>query len=742
LAQVFGKRRCPDSHIAFKLQADNFIQFSRSMAVLKVTFQSEVRRCLLATANPSYEDVTSSVASLFPEAEGCIARYFDEEGDACTLCPSSFQDFLTQASHGVDMAGPTDKKVMLRLELVSLPGPSLHAETALLEDTKEAAREPAEEAVSTNCRKEESPAAAPVPGGDMFQAKGTFKGKGKRGKGKGFVADTDTSQGWSNEKGKRDVTGQAKWWQRFADRRAQVQDEQGGWWQRLADDAQANPWVRQGAWWQGWVEGHARPWAGWGWHGHYAPEAQDQPSMAGALSPEVLAAAMVCALPKLEAVLRHAPQQIAQHLCAAVNHMPSMSEILQKLWSHLESSGLRRSAKDLASFLEEVTPASAGIFLLSFVADMDALPFEEKLHVLAAFFESQRERVRHFLEKMETRLPFLPGLLVHHGVACDGCGASPLLGPRFKCTSCPDFDLCGTCFAKKPMHEGDCANHEFECKLSAAAHPMHMKIFARVYKHLGALGQLGLGKGWQGKHGADLATKHSVPVCCEQEPEKGPSLEAGNSVGEACQTPGCEYLAQFRGYCCKSCKKGWGSHGPRCSQETGQCLSDSAAANPEGREDKVCATQGCQYQATWHNRFCCKACKQGSQEHGPRCEKLPVEGNLQAESGSQEPLMHAGINSCATPDHFLGGPVGYCGKACGKGWGYRSQRWSQEVGQNRHMDTVKKATVEKPGKIARQGRPCATEGCAYQATWHEEYCCKACKKERGWHGQRCDKLEN
>eukprot|EP01113_Clastostelium_recurvatum_P044798 TRINITY_DN75_c0_g1_i9.p1 TRINITY_DN75_c0_g1~~TRINITY_DN75_c0_g1_i9.p1 ORF type:complete len:568 (+),score=199.82 TRINITY_DN75_c0_g1_i9:205-1704(+) len=37
---------------------------------------------------------------------------------------------------------------------------------------------------------------------------------------------------------------------------------------------------------------------------------------------------------------------------------------------------------------------------------------------------------------------------VHHGVVCDGCDASPITGARYKCTTCPDFDLCSACEAK------------------------------------------------------------------------------------------------------------------------------------------------------------------------------------------------------------------------------------------------------------------------------------------------------
>ncbi|XP_039934280.1 sequestosome-1 isoform X2 [Hirundo rustica] len=40
-----------------------------------------------------------------------------------------------------------------------------------------------------------------------------------------------------------------------------------------------------------------------------------------------------------------------------------------------------------------------------------------------------------------------PRNMVHPNVICDGC-EGPVVGPRFKCTVCPDYDLCGTCEGK------------------------------------------------------------------------------------------------------------------------------------------------------------------------------------------------------------------------------------------------------------------------------------------------------
>ncbi|KAG9088778.1 hypothetical protein FRC07_012473 [Ceratobasidium sp. 392] len=39
---------------------------------------------------------------------------------------------------------------------------------------------------------------------------------------------------------------------------------------------------------------------------------------------------------------------------------------------------------------------------------------------------------------------------VHEGWRCDGCGVSPIVGPRYHCldAGCPDYDLCPNCMAK------------------------------------------------------------------------------------------------------------------------------------------------------------------------------------------------------------------------------------------------------------------------------------------------------
>jgi hypothetical protein len=44
------------------------------------------------------------------------------------------------------------------------------------------------------------------------------------------------------------------------------------------------------------------------------------------------------------------------------------------------------------------------------------------------------------------------GVAVHKSFICDGCGMNPIVGPRFHCSVCPDYDLCENC-EQSGMHD-------------------------------------------------------------------------------------------------------------------------------------------------------------------------------------------------------------------------------------------------------------------------------------------------
>jgi hypothetical protein len=40
------------------------------------------------------------------------------------------------------------------------------------------------------------------------------------------------------------------------------------------------------------------------------------------------------------------------------------------------------------------------------------------------------------------------GVVIHPRIVCDGCNMAPLVGVRYQCANCPDYDLCSACEAK------------------------------------------------------------------------------------------------------------------------------------------------------------------------------------------------------------------------------------------------------------------------------------------------------
>jgi hypothetical protein len=205
--------------------------------------------------------------------------------------------------------------------------------------------------------------------------------------------------------------------------------------------------------------------------------------------------------------------------------------------------------------------ASPSEALLALLSSLDLLPFEAQISFFDALYVSQEERLEQIFPERMYWLPKMP--LEHVGVVCDGCGKNPLVGLRFRCKACLDYDLCAECFVKKgSLHGGDCSDHHFDMTvLPSRLHPWMETMGAK------------------GCHGKDVckATWH-----CK-----------GKGIGKG--------------------KRGTGT------------IHQSGGITTCGTP-RLCARDGCSFAATWHATHCCNACVLAQGKHGPRCERrsMPI----------------------------------------------------------------------------------------------------------------------
>merc|ERR1712012_1460009 len=103
---------------------------------------------------------------------------------------------------------------------------------------------------------------------------------------------------------------------------------------------------------------------------------------------------------------------------------------------------------------------------------------------------------------------------VHWGVVCDGCDG-PVVGPRYKCLVCPDYDLCATCEARGlHVHHkmirlpAPCKRVAPRCHLSRQVNPLLGDPNIRMLAHL--FGGRPWVNGCQGMRPAMPATKNQA----------------------------------------------------------------------------------------------------------------------------------------------------------------------------------------------------------------------------------------
>eukprot|EP00930_Biecheleria_cincta_P042516 TRINITY_DN2925_c1_g1_i1.p1 TRINITY_DN2925_c1_g1~~TRINITY_DN2925_c1_g1_i1.p1 ORF type:complete len:525 (-),score=162.95 TRINITY_DN2925_c1_g1_i1:415-1989(-) len=86
-------------------------------AILKVTYQGEIRRTRVTKNEIVYRDIVEAVSALFPDVKEYAAMYLDDEGDACTLCEASFSDFLAMSKKAASQDAQHPEKLLLKLEI-------------------------------------------------------------------------------------------------------------------------------------------------------------------------------------------------------------------------------------------------------------------------------------------------------------------------------------------------------------------------------------------------------------------------------------------------------------------------------------------------------------------------------------------------------------------------------------------------------------------------------------------------
>ena len=86
---------------------------------------------------------------------------------------------------------------------------------------------------------------------------------------------------------------------------------------------------------------------------------------------------------------------------------------------------------------------------LQFLLGLDLIDFDEieNKNKIESYFPNIQEIEDNYKNK-----------IVHKNISCDGCGMKPIIGFRYKCKECKNFDFCQSCFdTKKEEHK-----HEFE----------------------------------------------------------------------------------------------------------------------------------------------------------------------------------------------------------------------------------------------------------------------------------------
>ncbi|XP_014323347.2 sequestosome-1 isoform X4 [Myotis lucifugus] len=222
--------------------------------------------------------------------------------------------------------------------------------------------------------------------------------------------------------------------------------------------------------------------------------------------------------------------------------------------------------------------------------DLVAFSSDEELTMAMAYVKDDLFRI-YIKERKECRRDHRPPCaqeaprnMVHPNVICDGCNG-PVVGTRYKCSVCPDYDLCAGCEGKG-MHR-EHSKLAFPSPFEGFPHSRWL----RKLKH-GHFGwpawEMGLPGNWSPRPPRAGDTQASPTANSASGPSEDPSVNflknVGESVAAALSPLGIEVDIDVEHGGKRSrltpVSPGSSSAEERCSSQPGSCSSDSS--KPDG----------------------------------------------------------------------------------------------------------------------------------------------------------------